>query len=114
MTKYCEECDTEYDVSTRLGKPGKVTLCEECAEEYGDVVHYTGVMIYGHKTSCEIQINTDPLLTEYLINSTKLKNKGSNMTSNVQQVTKYKKLNKTQGACLRVADVPDYKGRKGI
>jgi hypothetical protein len=108
----CELCETEYDKRSRLGKMGRVTICQECADEEGDVQEYTGVMIYDHKTSCEIQINKNPLLTEYLINSTKLKNKGSNMTSNVQQVTKYKKLNKTEGACLRVADVPDYKGKK--
>lgn len=105
----CELCEMEYDKKDRLGKPGRITVCEDCAED--DTVPYTGVMIYGHKTSCEIQINTDPKLTEYLINATKLKNKGSNMTNNVQNVTKYKKLNKTEGACLRVADVPDYKGR---
>lgn len=106
----CELCEMEYDKKQRLGKPGRITVCEDCAED--DTVPYTGYMVYGHKTSCEIQINVDPNLTEYLINSTKLKNKGSNMTSNVQQVTKYKKLNKTEGACLRVADVPDYKGKK--
>ena len=36
-------------------------------------------MIYSHKTGCSIQINADPALTQYLNDTTKLKNKGSNM-----------------------------------
>lgn len=107
----CELCDTEYDKRSRFGKPGRVTVCNECAEEEGDIEEYTGVMIYSHKTGCSIQINTDPNLTEYLINSTKLKNKGSNMTNNIQNVTKYKKLSKTEGACLKTADAYNYKNR---
>lgn len=107
----CELCETEYDKRSRLGKHGRVTICEECADEEGDVQEYTGFMVYGHKAGATLQINTDPMLTEYLINSTKLKNKGSNMTSNVQQVTKYKRLNKTEGACKQTADFWNYKGR---
>ena len=65
--------------------------------------------VYRNRTSWSY--NTDPALTEYLINATKLKNKGSNMTSNVQQVTKYSKLSKTEGACKQTADFWNYKGR---
>ena len=109
MMNTCELCEMEYDKQERLGKPGRVTVCEDCAEE--EVEKYTGVMIYGHKAGATLQINTDPALTEYLINATKLKNKGSNMTSNVQQVTKYSKLSKTEGACKQTADFWNYKGR---
>jgi hypothetical protein len=105
----CELCEMEYDKQDRLGKPGRVTVCEDCAED--DTVPYTGFMVYGHKAGATLQINTDPALTEYLINATKLKNKGSNMTSNVQQVTKYSKLSKTEGACKQTADFWNYKGR---
>lgn len=107
----CLICNIEYDKKQRFGKPGRVTVCDDCAEEEGDVQEYTGVMIYGHKAGATLQINTDPALTEYLINATKLKNKGSNMTSNVQQVTKYSKLSKTEGACKQTADFWNYKGR---
>lgn len=105
----CECCEMEYNKQERLGKPGRVTVCNDCAED--DTVPYTGYMVYGHKAGATLQINTDPALTEYLINATKLKNKGSNMTSNVQQVTKYSKLSKTEGACKQTADFWNYKGR---
>lgn len=114
MYKICQVCAAEYDVATRLGKPGKITICGDCADEMGDITQYTGNMIYGHKCASEIQINADPKLTEYLNNATKLMNKGSNMTNNINQCTKYKNLNKTNGACLVTADAVDYKNRSGI
>ena len=90
---------------------GKKYLGKSTLKTLKEVEKYTGVMIYGHKAGATLQINTDPALTEYLINATKLKNKGSNMTSNVQQVTKYSKLSKTEGACKQTADFWNYKGR---
>lgn len=108
---FCESCGCEYNKRSRLGKPGRITVCEDCADEAGDVVKYTGVVIYGHKTAATLQINADPKLTEYLINATKLMNKGSNMTNNINQCTKYKNLSKTEGACIVTADAVDYKGK---
>ena len=110
----CASCGAEYDMLARKGKHGRIIDCDDCADEQGDEIKYTGVLIYGHKTSAEIQINKDPRLTEYLINATKLKNKGSNMTNNIANCTKYKNLNKTEDACLKVADTPDYKNRSGM
>lgn len=109
--KSCECCGIEYDINSRRGKSGKITVCEDCADEMGDTVKYTGNMVYDHKTSATIQINKNPLLTEYINNATKLKNKGSNMTNNVAQCTKYKNLNKTENACLVVADSVNYKNK---
>jgi hypothetical protein len=114
LIKVCDTCGIDYDIKTRKGNPGRFTQCNECGEEDEDTVKYTGFTVYGHKTSCELQINADPKLTEYLINSTKLKNKGSNMTNNVANCTKYKHLNKTEGACVTTADAVDYKNRGGI
>lgn len=105
----CKDCGTEYDAASRRGKPGKFTVCNECAEENSEVTKYTGNMIYSHKTGCSIQINTDPRLTQYLINTTKLKNKGSNMHDNINQCGKFK--SKTNGACLITADAFNYKNR---
>lgn len=105
----CESCGAEYHRASRLGKSGKVTVCEECADEEGDVVLYTGNVVYSHKTSAELQINTDPSLTAYINDSTKLKNKGSNMNANV--IASSKRSNKTTGACLKTADSFSYKNR---
>lgn len=110
----CVSCGLEYNKLERRGKPGRAIVCDDCGEEEDSTVKYTGVLIYGHKTSAEIQINRDPRLTEYLINATKLKNKGSNMTNNIANCTKYKNLSKTEGACLKVADTPDYKNKSGM
>jgi len=111
----CETCGLEYDPKLKdKNARGKYTQCAECGEEGETAVKYTGVPIYGHKTASELQINSDPRLTEYLINATKLKNKGSNMTNNIANCTKYKNLNKTQGSCVKVADAVDYKNRSGI
>jgi hypothetical protein len=114
MIKVCDTCGADYDTLSRRGKPGRATQCNECGEEDETTVKYTGVPIYGHKTSAELQINKDPRLTEYLINATKLKNKGSNMTNNIANCTKYKNLNKTEGACLHTVDAVDYKNKSGI
>ena len=112
--KICVSCGSEYTLMSRKDNPGKITVCNECGEEGETAVKYTGVVIYGHKAGATLQINTNPLLTEYLINATKLMNKGSNMTNNINQCTKYKNLNKTEGACHTVADAVDYKNRSGI
>jgi len=114
MIKVCVSCNGEYDTLSRKGNKGKITVCNECGEEEETAVKYTGVVIYGHKAGATLQININPLLTEYLINATKLMNKGSNMTNNINQCTKYKSLNKTEGACHTVADAVDYKNRSGI
>ena len=114
MIIVCISCNGEYETLSRKGNKGKITVCNECGEEEETAVKYTGVMIYDHKTSAQCQINTNPLLTEYLINATKLKNKGSNMTNNVANCTKYKNLNKTEGACIQTADAFNYKNRDGI
>lgn len=107
----CEECNAEYNKKDRIGKPGKITVCEDCADEQEEVQKYTGYVVYDHKTSATLQINSNPLLTEYLINATKLKNKGSNMTDNINQCTKYKNITKTQNACVKVAERVDYKNK---
>lgn len=98
MTSLCSECGEEYNKASRKGKPGYAHTCELCAED--KAVKYTGVMIYGHKTGCQIQINADPELTKYILNSTKLVNKGSNLGNNLKVSGK----NKTSNACLHLAD----------
>jgi len=114
MIKLCVSCNAEYNTLSRKGNPGKITVCNECGEEGETAVKYTGVMIYSCKTNCSIQINADPRLTQYINDTTKLKNKGSNMGNNINQVSKHKKLVKTQGACIVTADAVDYKNRSGI
>jgi len=115
MIKTCDTCGLEYDTKSKnKNSPGRATQCSECGEEGETAVRYTGVVIYGHKTAATLQVNADPKLTEYLINSTKLKNKGSNMTNNIANCTKYKNLNKTQGACVVTADTYNYKNRDGM
>lgn len=94
----CSRCGDEYDKESRIDKPGRITECNLCAEE--TAIKYTGVMIYGHKTGCQIQINADPALTKYIINSTKLRNKGSNLGNNLKVSGKVKTIN----ACLYLAD----------
>jgi hypothetical protein len=110
----CVSCGADYNKAERRGKPGRAVVCNECGEEGETTVKYTGVMVYDHKTSAQIQVNSNPALTEYLINSTKLKNKGSNMTNNIANCTKYKNLAKTEGACVHTADAFNYKNRDGI
>jgi hypothetical protein len=113
MHRNCDTCGLEYDPKLKdRDAPGRYTQCAECGEEGETAVKYTGVVIYGHKAGATLQVNKDPMLTEYLINATKLK--GSNMNNNIANCTKYKNLNKTEGACLVTADAVDYKNRGGI
>ena len=110
----CASCNAEYNKADRRGKPGRAIVCNECGEDEAEAVMYTGNMIYSHKTGCSIQINASPALTEYLNATTKLKNKGSNMSDNINQVAKHKKLIKTEGACVHTADAFNYKNRDGV
>jgi hypothetical protein len=111
MHRNCNICGAEYDTLSRKGKPGLYTECNECGEEGETAVKYTGNMIFGHKCASELQINADARLTQYINDTTKLKNKGSNLGNNINQVSKNKKLIKTQGACVKVADAVDYKNK---
>ena len=111
----CETCGLEYDPKLKdKNARGKYTQCAECGEEGETAVKYTGNKIFGHKCGSELQINADARLTQYINDTTKLKNKGSNLGNNINQVSKNKKLIKTQGACVKVADAVDYKNRGGI
>lgn len=93
--RVCVHCDMEFELYS--GKPGKINECPDCAEE---AVHkYTGNMIYDHKVGASIQINTDPSLTAYINNSTKLRNKGSNLGNNL----KISGNTKSYGACRSTA-----------
>jgi hypothetical protein len=111
MMKTCDTCGADYDTLSRRGNPGRLTQCNECGEEDETTVKYTGNMIFGHKCASELQINADARLTQYINDTTKLKNKGSNMGCNINQVAKHKRLAKTEGACVKVADAVDYKNK---
>ena len=111
MIKNCDTCGADYDTLSRRGNPGRLTQCNECGEEGETTEKYTGNMIFGHKCGSELQINADARLTQYINDTTKLKNKGSNLGNNINQVSKNKKLIKTQGACVKVADAVDYKNK---
>jgi hypothetical protein len=76
----CTECESEFEF--KINKPGKINLCEDCSDD--SVTRYTGNMIYDHKTGADIQINSDPELTAYITQSTKLRNKGSNLGNNLK------------------------------
>jgi hypothetical protein len=76
----CSDCECEFEL--KANKRGKINLCEECGED--SVVRYTGNMIFDHKTGADIQINSDPELTAYITQSTKLRNKGSNLGNNLK------------------------------
>lgn len=76
----CTECESEFEF--KINKPGKINLCEDCGDD--PVTRYTGNMIYDHKTGADIQINSDPELTAYITQSTKLRNKGSNLGNNLK------------------------------
>ncbi len=82
VMRKCSNCESEYDPRSRLGQPGRVTVCEDCAEE--PAVKYTGNMIYSHKTGCDLQINSNPALTKYISRATELRNKGSNLGNNLK------------------------------
>ena len=76
----CVECECDFEF--KPNKPGKVNTCQDCSDDH--VTRYTGNMIYDHKTGADIQINSDPELTEYIIQSTKLRNKASNLGNNLK------------------------------
>jgi hypothetical protein len=61
----CRLCDAEFDLNPAR-KYGRINECDDCAS---DVQKYTGVMVYGHKTAGTIQINSDPRLTQYMIDA---------------------------------------------
>lgn len=63
----CVKCEAEFDPKDPANQAGKYNECGECAGK--DVTPYTGVMIVGGKTGMEIQINTDPRVTEYIKNA---------------------------------------------
>lgn len=81
-TLTCVGCGDTYLLQDRAGFPGKVITCADCAEE--SVERYTGNNIYGHKTGAALQINRCRTLTDYINNSTKLRNKGSNLGNNLK------------------------------
>lgn len=87
----CSVCDADYEVNNN--KPGPIHMCHECGEEHESVDKYTGNMIYDHKTGASIQINSDPELTAYINNSTKLRNKGSNLGNNLKVASHKAKSN---------------------
>lgn len=78
--KTCVHCGFDFELYP--GKPGKSNECDDCAVEH--VTKYTGNMIYDHKVGASIQINSNPELTAYINNSTKLRNKGSNLGNNLK------------------------------
>lgn len=53
----CESCGTEYNMEERKGMPGKITHCENCAEETENKAE--GKMIFSHKTGATIEIKKD-------------------------------------------------------
>ena len=53
----CEGCGAEYNLEDRKGRPGKLTVCEDCAEE--KEVKVEGTMIFSHKTGATIEIKKD-------------------------------------------------------
>jgi DNA-directed RNA polymerase subunit RPC12/RpoP len=78
----CLECSIEYTLTPK--KPGPIDVCADCGDELETVHKYTGNMIYDHKVGASIQINSDPALTAYINNATKLRNKGSNLGNNLK------------------------------
>ena len=104
--KNCIKCDSEFDELTRKGKPGRITECEDCADE--TVTKLTGNMIYDHKTGCSIQINSDPGLTQYIVKATALRNKGSNLGNNL----KISYNTKGEGRCVTTVGASNAKGKK--
>lgn len=53
----CENCGQEYNQEERKGMAGKITQCENCAEEVENKVE--GSMIFSHKTGATIEIKKD-------------------------------------------------------
>lgn len=54
---HCETCGAEYNLEARKGLPGKITQCENCAEETENKME--GKMIFSHKTGATIEIKKD-------------------------------------------------------
>lgn len=85
--KQCKHCGGEFDPQEKVRQAkqnrlpmGKIDECLDCVET--DVERHTGVMISGLKTGGTIQINTDPRLTEYMLQSSP-----SNRTARVMKMT---------------------------
>lgn len=53
----CDSCGVEYNLEDRKGKAGKLTQCENCAEEVESKME--GSMIFSHKTGATIEIKKD-------------------------------------------------------
>lgn len=53
----CEVCGNEYNLEDRKGQAGKITQCENCAEETENKME--GQMIFSHKTGATIEIKKD-------------------------------------------------------
>jgi hypothetical protein len=104
MDVSCVKCGIEF--KPFKGKPGRVNECVDCADE--QAVKYTGNMIYDHKTGCSIQVNTDPGLTNYIINSTKLRSKTSNLGNN----GKVSYQTKGEGRCILTVGASNAKGKR--
>ena len=104
MLLECTECGVEF--TYKHGKAGLKHHCPDCSQD--SVVKYTGVMVYDHKTSAQIQINANPLLTKYIIASTKLRNKGSNLGNNLKVSGD---LSHTTGGVVVAPDKINYKQR---
>lgn len=69
----CETCGNEYNQEERKGRPGKITQCENCAEETENKME--GKMIFSHKTGATIEIKKDGEL-RHEADSFDYKNKG--------------------------------------
>ena len=54
---FCESCGSEYNLEDRKGKAGKLTQCENCADETEEKME--GKMIFSHKTGATIEIKKD-------------------------------------------------------
>jgi hypothetical protein len=50
----CQSCGIEFNQEERKGLPGKLTQCEQCAEE--TEVLMEGTMVFSHKTGATIEI----------------------------------------------------------
>lgn len=57
ILSFCEVCGVEYNQEERKGRPGKITVCENCAEETETKME--GTMIFSHKTGSTIEIKKD-------------------------------------------------------
>lgn len=88
MRRECAECGAEFEPNRR--RPGRANQCEDCAES--EPPRRTGVMIYGGKNGAEIQINADPELTSYMIEKTRLRNKGSNLGNNLKVASRHHRM----------------------